>query len=170
MPLYEVTWTHNPSVLVSASSTGKALHWLQEAFGPQCLFDIQDLLPIEEESFLLVHRDGWIDHEQYPPSLRFCANQSPRCFLVHHHEEPSRKAAFVVDHISTLPSLILWHFEVLDEASVVEESRVLGAWERYHSQFQLLELDTESEGILLLFEDHTHLIDEDADTPSRLDR
>ncbi len=163
MALFEVTWPDAPSLLISATSTGRALQWVQRTYGPQSLFSIQDIFLIEEESFLLVQRDGWIDLEQHLPPFRFCPEQSSRCFLVHHHDDPQRKAVFVVDHLSHLPALILWHFEILDEAAVCDESTVLDTWEARHNTFHLLEIDTETEGILLLFQDAATPSEEELD-------
>lgn len=170
MPLFEVTWLDAPSLLVSATSAGNALQWVKQTHGTQSLFSIQDLLAIEEDNFLLVQRDGWIDLEQSPPRFRFCPEQTPRCFLVHHHDEPQRKAVFVVDHISNLPALILWHFEILDEAAVCEESIVLNTWDTKHNTFHLLELDTENEGVLLIFQDDTNTTEEESDATYTADR
>ena len=171
MALYEFNWSDLPSVLVCAEHTGRALHLIKQTFGEEPLFEIDEITEIRDDNFVLLHHKGLLRRDLIQPSFRFCPHQNPRCFLVRHHDAPQQEAALILEHISALPSLVLWHFALLDEEAILDDALVLAAWEEHHHDFQLLEIDTLNEGILLVYEDLLDFLgEEDPNLPSHTER
>lgn len=150
MSLYEATWPDAPSILLSSSNTGEALRYISQEFGQRAVFQLEDLVELQPENFILVRRCGALHTQMLPQPMRFCPNSSHRAFLVK-HIPTNQQAAFAVHQLQEFPPLILWHFEMLSEAECQNYSSVRQAWEANSDQFSIHELDTETPGILIIY-------------------
>ena len=151
MALYEIVWSDSPSSLVSAESVGSALRIVRSEFGEERIFDIDEIAEVRSDNFVLVRRCGRVYENLVKPSFRFCGDSTVRVFLVRRKDD-SDQAVVVVEDIQELPGLLLWHFDYLDDEACSLGERVVESWEQNSCRFELLELDTASQGVLLAYE------------------
>jgi hypothetical protein len=151
MALYEATWTDAPAVVVGANNAGQALHFLHRDLGAERLTALDDFLEIKPDNFILVRRCGGVYEDIVAPPLKFCPQSPTRIFLASHLRSQER-CVVVVEHITELPGLVLWHFDYIKEEECYYQDAVLEAWDRYGDHFSLLELDTSATGILLAYD------------------
>lgn len=150
MPLFEASWDHSPSVLLSAPSAGAAIFEIQSKRGAETLYQMRELNEIQPDNFLLVRRCGMV-YEKQPIPHKFCPGSSMRVFRVSRYHD-KEEAVILVDHITELPALVLWHFDHISQEECLHDELVSELWQRHNSSFSLLEVDTESTGILLCYD------------------
>lgn len=150
MSLYEATWSDAPSILLTASNTGEALRYISQEFGQGALFQLEDLVELQPDNFILVRRCGTFHHQLMPIPMKFCPYSLHRAFIVRHISS-GQQAAFAVHQLQELPALVLWHFELLKEEECIQHAKTKEAWEQKAKQFTIHELNTEESGILLIY-------------------
>ncbi len=150
MSLYEATWPDAPSILLSAANTGEALRHISQEFGQRSVFQLEDLVSLQPDNFILVRRCGELHTQLLPQPMRFCPDSLHRIFLVSHNPT-QQQAAFAVHQLQEFPPLILWHFDLLNEKECQQHGTVKDAWKALAEQFTIHELDTETPGILLVY-------------------
>ncbi len=150
MSLYEATWNDAPSILLSASNTGEALRYISQEFGQGAVFQLEDLVELKPDNFIIVRRCGTLHTQLLPLSMRFCNDSEHRAFVVTNNQT-NQQAAFAIHQLQELPSLVLWHFEVLSEEECQSYDLVRETWDNQSQQFNLHELDTATPGILLVY-------------------
>lgn len=150
MSLYEATWSDAPSILLSASTTGEALRYIGQEFGHGALFQLEDLVELRPDNFILVRRCGALHNQLLPQPTKFCPYSLHRAFVVRHISS-GQQAAFAIHQLQELPALILWHFELLEESECIQHARTCEVWQQKSQQFSIGELNTETSGILLIY-------------------
>jgi hypothetical protein len=157
MPLFEATWPDTASILISAYTTGEALHYISQCFGSEALYQLDELLEVKTANYLLARRCGHIYPDLSALPVALCSEASIRVFIADYkpserHLHNNERAVIVVDNIDELPSLLLWHFDLLAEDDAFDDDMVIECWSENASEFQLLELDTEQRGVLLSYD------------------
>ena len=146
MSLFEAVYQDAPSLLISAASMGEALRHISNEFGLKAIYQLEQLLELQPDNFVLMRRCGALHHYS---SYKSCPSSEHRLFLVR-HPLSSEQAIFSVTDVKYLPLLILEHFELVrrDERNL---EGVLRLWNKYQREFLILEINTEMSGVLLIY-------------------
>lgn len=158
MPLFEAIWPEISSILISAHSAGEALLYVKQFFGADAIYQLDELIEIKSTSFLLVRRCGRISTDVSSLSYNLCPDSAERVFIVEkrgHGLSSSRSAersVIVVHQLNELPSLVLWHYDMISEEDCLNGDLVCELWEQLAGLFRITEVDTQRPGILMSYE------------------